>query len=105
MNKTYSVTMRGTMPDGASLIIEDWSAVYPGLSMPFNVVAYPVSRYSLPGEFSPKSGEVFRCAFSFPTMQAAETVYNALSSSKATLENYVDFLEEPKYKPCVLGRA
>lgn len=105
MNKTYSVTMRGTLPDGTILIVEDWHEVYPGLSEPYNVVAYPVSRHSLPGAFSPKAGETFRCAFSFPTMKAAETVFNALSSGKAALENYVEYLEEPKYKPCVLGRA
>lgn len=101
MNITHKITMRGTMPDGARIQIEDWSAVYPGLSEPYTVAAYPKSRATLAGAFAPKAGESFRAGFTFPTMRAAEAVYNSLVSGAAELRDYAEYLERRDYAPCL----
>lgn len=98
---SYTIPKRGTMPDGAHLLIEDWSVVYPGLSDPFTVVAYPVAKTSIPGAFAPKAGETFRCGFCFPTLKAAEAAFSALENGNAQLSDYAKYMDTPRYRPCI----
>ena len=86
MNTAHKITIRGTLPDGVHVQIEDWSAAYPGLSEPYTVAAYPKSRATLAGAFAPK---------------AAETVYTALVSGAAELRDYAEYLERREYAPCL----
>jgi hypothetical protein len=96
-----TVTKRGKLPDGSDIIIEDWTPNYPGLSEPYTVGTYPIAKASLPGAFSPKAGDRFRCGFTFPTVAAAETVFSALTQGTAQLSDYAEYMEIPRYRPCI----
>ncbi len=103
-NNTYEITKRGEMPDGTKIQVENWEPVYPGLSEPFYCVAYPISKANCTGCFAPKTGEKFRAAFSFPTLKAAETVFNALKTGTAQLENYIEYIDNYMHIPAITGR-
>ena len=103
-NNTYEITQRGEMPDGTKIQVENWESVYPGLSEPFYCVAYPISKANCAGYFAPKTGEKFRAAFSFPTLKAAETVFNALKTGTAQLENYIEYIDDYMYITAITGR-
>ena len=103
-NETYEITKRGVMPDGTKIQVENWCTVYPGLSEPFYCVAYPTAKANCVGHFAPKTGEKFRAAFSFPTLQAAETVFHALETGTAQLVNYIEYIDNYMYIPAITGR-
>jgi hypothetical protein len=100
-----TIDRRGTMPNGDTIQLENWVPTYPDLMNPHTVAVYMVSRYTLPGAFAPKAGQLFRCAFTFPTADAARTVYEALRTGAAQPADYVEFLYYPHHAPCVTGKG
>jgi hypothetical protein len=94
------VIRRGSLPNGNHLTIEDWSKDY---NRPYGatVVAYDISKVSLPGAFAPKGGEVYRFGFDFATNEEADAAFEELASGRKTPGDYREHMEEPRYGPCV----
>lgn len=94
----------GVMPDGTTIQIEDWSNVYSDIYPQANtLVAYPVSKWSIPGAFAPKAGEQFRAGFDFPDCRACEQAFEELSTGAKTLADFVGYLERREYRDAILG--
>lgn len=52
------ITIKGTMPNGAKIQIEDWSKDLPHLlNTKYIIGAYPISKRSLQGQFAAKEGK------------------------------------------------
>ena len=99
------VIKTGKLPDGAAIKIEDWSMNYPEIYASESVVAaYPTSKYTLPGAFSPKAGETFRAEFDFDSAEQAEEAFNLLANGEKQLTDYIDRLYFPRHAPCLTGK-
>lgn len=99
------VIKTGKLPDGVEIMIEDWSMNYPGIYASESVVAaYPISKYTLPGAFSPKAGETFRAEFDFDSAKQAEEAFNSLVNGEKQLTDYIDRLRYPHRAPCLTGK-
>lgn len=92
---------KGTMPDGTAIQIENWHANYDFIAPNSMIAAYPISKYTHAGGFSPKAGEPYRFAFCFKTEADAERAFKALLAGKKTLKDYADRLDNPKYANCL----
>ena len=99
------VVKTGKLPDGALIYIEDWSMNYPGLYTSKSVVAaYPISKYTLPGYFAPKAGEIFRAQFDFDSAEQAVEAFDSLVNGEKQLTDYIDRLYYPHQVPCLTGK-
>ncbi|WP_405101521.1 hypothetical protein [Oceanobacillus sp. FSL H7-0719] len=83
------ITIKGTMPNGAKIQIEDWSKDLPHLlNTKYIIGAYPISKRSLQGQFAAKEGKTFRAAFNFSNKEDAEKAYNKLINGETALTDY-----------------
>lgn len=86
------------------LQIEDWSKGNQSACPYGNVlVAYPESKASLNGTFSPKRGEKFRCAFDFPNHELALDAAETIAFREGELSWFTQYLDRKDYLPCLTG--
>lgn len=95
-----NIINRGTgyMPDGTRVYIEDWTCEYQNH---YVTVAYPISKATLHGSFSPNTGEKFRYGINFDTFNDAADCADALMRGEKTLADYCERLERREYAVCV----
>ena len=98
MNVIYRGT--GYMPDGTRLYIEDWTPEK-CFYHPYVVAAFPISKQTLPGTWSPDFGRKFRYGMTFETFKEAAECADKLMHGEATLIDYADCIERPEYAVCV----
>ena len=90
----------GYLSDGTAIYIEDWTAdniMY----RPYIVAAFPVSKATLPGTWSPDAGRKFRYGMMFDTFREAAECADKLMRGEAKLSDYADRLERKEYAQCV----
>ena len=95
------VISKATMPNGTAIQIEDWHENYSHMPYADTVAAYPISKVSLPGSFSPKGNEVFRAQFNFKTTEEAQNAYSQLVAGTKTLTDYAANLWYPQHAACL----
>ena len=93
-----NIVIRGIMPDGTSIQIEDWTCEFPNH---YVTAAYPISKVTLPGAFSPSEGQRFRYGINFESLYDASECAGSLMSGKKKLADYGDCLERREYIKCV----
>ena len=98
------IIAENTMPDGTYIRIEDWYENYAFCKPSTTIAAYPVSKYTLEGQFAPKAGERFRAQFDFDTAEETKEVFDSLVNGSKQLADYVDKLYWKKHEPCITGR-
>lgn len=89
------------MPDGTDIQIEDWHEFYEYMPPCDTVAAYPISKASLPGSFTPCRGERFRAQFTFPSAEDTMAAYSALKAGTKTLKDYADHLWIKSHADCL----
>lgn len=89
------------MPNGTDIQIEEWNETYDFVPFASNLVAYPISKASHSGTWSPKGNEKFRCSFQFKSSNEAKTAYENLKTGKKQLVDYLENLENKKYSDCI----
>lgn len=97
-----NIIRRGTgfLPDGTVIYIEDWSCDMLRFS-PYVVAAFPVSKVTLPGTWSPDAGRKFRYGMNFETFHEAADCADKLMHGEAKLGDYTEHLERAEYAQCV----
>ena len=75
--------------------IEDWSKDYSCFSYANTLAAYPKSKNSCRGAFSPKVGERFRAEFEFDNAEECKQAFIDLQSGKTMLKDYVEKMRLP----------
>ena len=95
------VLKTGIMEDGTKIQIENWNGGYPSLPYGNVIGSYPVSKNSLQGQFSPKLGKSFRCAFSFQNEEETEIAFNDLLSGGKVLNDFKEYIENKEYVACL----
>ena len=80
---------KGLMPNEVSIQIEDWSKDYSFMSYGSTIAAYPKSKQTLEGSFSPNVNEKFRFQLEFNNYEEAQEAYYQLINGKSGLINYV----------------
>lgn len=89
--------------DMFTLQLEDWSKDYPGTYSYGNMLAaYPKAKLDGETYFGPQRGHRFRCAFTFPDMEAANKAADAIICG-AGLEQFADYMDRKDYLPCLTG--
>lgn len=93
------------LPDGTVIQIENWNEDYKSV-FPANctIAAYPISKYTLPGDFAPKAGEIFRAQFDFDSAEQAGEAFGSLVNGEKQLTDYIDRLYYPRHAPCLTGK-
>jgi hypothetical protein len=93
------------LPDGTVILIENWNEDYSSV-FPANgtIAAYPISKYTIPGAFSPKAGEIFRAQFDFDSAEQTGEAFNSLVNGEKQLTDYIDRLYYPRHAPCLTGK-
>jgi hypothetical protein len=90
----------GYLPDGTTIYIEDWTPDKIEYH-PYVVAAFPVSKVTLPGTWSPDAGRKFRYGMTFETFREAAECADRLTRGEAKLGDYADHLERAEYAQCV----
>ena len=102
INKAVAVTENNGEFD---IQIEDWSEDYPNTFLPDNTLAaYPVSKVDTDSPFGPRRGSKFRCEFHFPNGKRAKEAFYALATANAELTDYLSYIWNLDYIPCVTGK-
>ena len=81
---------KAEMKEGTKIQIKDWSGDYTCYSPSDTLAAYPISKNSVPGPFSPKIGETFRSQFNFDNAKQCKEAFDCLVSEKKSLYDYKD---------------
>lgn len=90
----------GYLHDGTAIYIEDWTPdKFP--HRPYVVAAFPVSKVTLPGTWSPDAGRKFRYGMTFETFLEAAECADKLMRGEAQLSDYAHCLERAEYAQCV----
>ena len=97
-----NIIRRGTgyLSDGTAIYIEDWTPDKVWHN-PYIVAAFPVSKVTLPGTWSPDAGRKFRYGMMFETFYEAADCADRLMCGKAKLSDYAEYLERKEYAQCV----
>lgn len=97
-----NIIRRGTgyLHDGTAIYIED-RTLDSLLYHPYVVAAFPVSKVTLPGTWSPDAGRKFRYGMTFETFREAAECADKLMRGEAQLSDYADCLERAEYAQCV----
>lgn len=97
-----NVIHRGTgyLADGTAIYIEDWTPDKIAYH-PYIVAAFPVSKVTLPGTWSPNAGRKFRYGMTFETFCEAAECIDKLMRGEAELKDYAHCLERDEYVQCV----
>lgn len=93
-------TGSGYLSDGTAIYIEDWTTDNLGYC-PYIVAAFPVSKVTLPGTWSPDAGRKFRYGMMFQTFKEADECAHRLMRGEAELKDYAHCLERDEYAQCV----
>lgn len=93
---------RGTLPDGATVQVEDWSTDYPEIrTYGDTLAAYPKSKATHEGQYAPKLGRVIRVAFQFDSECEANEAFDKLVHGEAVLQDYAARYDGlPMYRDC-----
>ena len=86
---------RGIMPDGAKILIEDWSNDYDFMRKNATIAVYPKavnSIYKNPDSRHPypERGETFRASFDFSTEEEAKNAFRSMVSGSKSYMDYMD---------------
>ena len=92
---------KAIMPNGTHIQIEDWSEDYSFHSYADTLAAYPKSKVSHPGAFSPKGNETFRAGFNFNSEDETRKAFDLLAQGKAELADYKANMRDKKYIDCI----
>jgi len=93
---------RGTLPDGSTVQVEDWSSDYPELcTYADTVAAYPKSTKTHEGQYAPKLGLKLRVSFHFESKSEADEAFEKLVSGEAVLQDFAKRFNGPAiYSDC-----
>ena len=97
-----NIIRRGTgyLLDGTAIYIEDWTPdKFP--HKPYVVAAFPISKVTLPGTWSPDAGRKFRYGMTFESFHEAAECADNLMTGKTKLSDYANSLERAEYAQCV----
>lgn len=89
------------LSDGTKIQVEDWSKDWTCYSYGETLAAYPESKVTLEGSFSPNFRESFRCQFNFKSHEQALQAYNELLEGVKVLSDFSEFLKYPEYAVCI----
>lgn len=89
------IIAKDKMKDGTKIQIEDWSNDYTCFSPSSSLAAYPISKNTVPGCFSPRVGETFRVEFQFNNAKQCKEAFDYLASDKKLLHDYKDNMYIP----------
>lgn len=93
---------KGKMINNTVIQIEDWSEDYKFMPYGSIIAAYPISKHSLDGQFSPKRGRSFRFQIDFNSYEEAKEVFNKLVTGKKSLTDYKgSFNGDTEHLECV----
>jgi hypothetical protein len=96
------VIERATMPNGTAIQIENWNEDYPNVFASCSTLAaYPISKASHKGSFSPKHNQKFRAQFDFTSYDEAKQALDSLVSGKNLLADYASHLDSQEYADCI----
>ena len=89
------VIMRGNMPDGTKIQIEDWNRDFPDLCAKNATIGfYPMCTKSIKKDSSlkayPEKGKTFRASFNFSNSEAARVAFVLLYEGKKNIMDYLD---------------
>ena len=76
------VLERAKTPDGVDIQIEEWNEDYEFIPYASTVAAYPVSKTSISGAFSPKAGKRFRADLILITKKRLKQPLSSLKAAK-----------------------
>lgn len=91
----------GKMPNGVAIQIEDWSEIYSFYPEASTLAAYPTSKKSHPGAYSPKGNEMFRADFNFPSAEETVLAFEQLVAGDKTLSDFVPQMTRKEYADCL----
>ena len=95
------VLLKGVMPNGTPIQIEEWNENYSFVPYGSTIASYPKSKMSHEGSFAPKGNQVYRFQFNFYSDDEAKTAFNDLLSGVKALSDFKDKMYNPKYADCI----
>lgn len=84
------IIIKGSMQDETSIQIEDWSKDYSFMPYGSMIGAYPISKQTLKGNFSPELGRAFRFQLDFESHEEAQKAFDNLVNGNSKLIDYQD---------------
>lgn len=79
------VVKRDLMPNGTKIQIEDWNKEYSFKNKNSTIGAYPISKHSLEGQFSPKRNRSFRFTMELENEKETQNIFNKLIAGEIGL--------------------
>lgn len=95
------VLTKGITLNGVAIQIEEWSEDYSFMPYGNTIAAYPKSKTSHEGSYSPKANEKYRFAFNFNSYEETQNAYKALVNGNKDISDYKSFLSEKRYQDCI----
>ncbi len=89
------------MPNGTLIQIEDWHKSHSFIPCGGILAAYPKSKVSHKGAFSPKGNEIYRFSFSFSSKEEAKKAFDILLAGSKALSDFKANLIRPEYADCI----
>lgn len=96
-----NVTKVGAMPCGTKIQIENWHDDYRFFAPKSTLAAYPKSKISMDGEFSPKRNRKFRVSFNFDNEEETKQAYKELETGNKQLIDFKDHINNPEKIECI----
>lgn len=89
------------LPCGKKVQTEHWHS-NAHINIPIDIVAaYPIAKESLPGEFAPKRGRLFRLSIDFDSKEEAAEAFEEIRTGKKQLLDYKNQFQNKEFIDCL----
>lgn len=95
------VLLKGVMPNGTPIQIEEWHENYDFMPYGRTLASYPKSKASHDGSFSPSKNQTYRFAFDFASHEEAKEAFASLMNGSKQLADFKGKMYFPEYADCL----
>jgi hypothetical protein len=95
------VLIKGIMPNGTPIQIEEWHEDYDFMPYGRTLASYPLSKVSHEGSYSPQRNKPYRFEFDFGSHEEAREAFASLMDGSKQLSDFKDKMCYPNYADCI----